>query len=127
MTQLRTFDDRAAEILAAICEAIVPGSARVSPVLYIDAVASGWPPEQRASLGGVLSVWAGVVEGGEAFVREQTLTPEFAWLRSLAIEAFYSDWAPKGYDGLRAWEQIGFDHPLATRLNKDFSYLGRLA
>ena len=46
MAGLRTFNEREAEVLAAVCEVIVPGSGRVSPELYIDAAARGWPFSQ---------------------------------------------------------------------------------
>jgi hypothetical protein len=124
VAELRTFNEREAEVLAAVCEVIVPGSVRVSPELYIDAAASGWPPPQLEAVRAALADWDGAVEDGEQFVRERMFTPEFPMLRSLAVEAFYSDWAPPDYVGPRAWEQIGYDHPLAMRLDKDFSFLG---
>ena len=127
MGELTTFNEREAEVLTAICEVMVPGSGRVSPALYIDAAASSWPPPQLEAVRVALADWDGVVDGGEGFVRERMFTPEFPMLRSLAVEAFYSDWAPPGYHGPRAWQQIGYDHPLAVRLDKDFSYLGGAA
>jgi hypothetical protein len=127
VAELRTFNEREAEVLAAVCEVMVPGSGRVSPALYIDAAASGWPPPQLEAVRAALADWDGAVDGGEDFVRERMFTPEFPMLRALAVEAFYSDWAPPDYEGPRAWEQIGYDHPLAMRLDKDFSYLGGAA
>jgi hypothetical protein len=124
VAELRTFNAREADVLAAVCEVMVPGSERVSPVLYIDAAASGWPAPQLNAVRAALASWDGAVDGGEDFVRERMFTPEFPMLRALAVEAFYSDWAPPEYQGPRAWEQIGYDHPLAMRLDKDFSYLG---
>ena len=44
--------------------------------------------------------------------------------RALAIEAFYSDFVAPGVDATGAWEEIDFNTPLATRLAKDWSYLG---
>ena len=127
MPELRTFNEREGEVLAAVCEVMVPGSGRVSPALYIDAAASSWPPPQLEAVRAALVDWDGAVEGGEDFVRERMFTPEFPMLRSLAVEAFYSDWAPPEYEGPRAWEQIGYDHPLAVHHDKDFSYLGGAA
>ena len=51
-------------------------------------------------------------------------TPAFLWVRALAIEAFYSDFVAPGVDATGAWEEIDFNTPLATRLAKDWSYLG---
>ena len=51
-------------------------------------------------------------------------TPEFAFVRALAIEAYYSDFVAPGKDGPGAWSEIDFSTPLATRLSKDWSYLG---
>jgi hypothetical protein len=51
-------------------------------------------------------------------------TPDFLWVRALAIEAFYSDFVAPGVDATGAWHEIDFNSPLATRLAKDWSYLG---
>ncbi len=51
-------------------------------------------------------------------------TPDFFWVRALAIEAFYSDFVAPGVDAEGAWAEIDFNTPLATRLAKDWSYLG---
>ena len=51
-------------------------------------------------------------------------TPDFFWVRALAIEAFYSDFVAPGVEATGAWEEIDFNSPLATRLAKDWSYLG---
>ena len=51
-------------------------------------------------------------------------TPEFLQVRALAIEAFYSDFVAPGVDATGAWAEIDFNTPLATRLAKDWSYLG---
>ena len=59
-----------------------------------------------------------------AAVEERLGTPEFFQVRALAIEAFYSDFVAPGLDATGAWEEIDFATPLATRLAKDWSYLG---
>ena len=51
-------------------------------------------------------------------------TPEFQMVRALAIEAFYSDFVAPGAPGPGAYEEIGFTFPLASRIDKDWSYLG---
>ena len=68
----------------------------------------------------VLAPAAGSVEA----LAGQERTPEFAFVRALAIEAFYSDFVAPGRDARGAWAEIDFNTPLATRLNKDWSYLG---
>jgi hypothetical protein len=51
-------------------------------------------------------------------------TPDFLWVRALAVEAFYSDFVAPGAEATGAWAEIDFNSPLATRLAKDWSYLG---
>jgi hypothetical protein len=50
-------------------------------------------------------------------------SPEFMLVRSLACEAFYSDFIAPGAPGPGDWEEIDSRPPLAARLNKDWSYL----
>jgi hypothetical protein len=57
-------------------------------------------------------------------VEAHLFTPAFFQARALAIEAFYSDFVAPGRDATGAWEEIDFSTPLATRLAKDWSYLG---
>ena len=61
--------------------------------------------------------------GAEALA-EHERTHEFAWIRALAIEAYYSDFVAPGRDAAGAWAEIGFDPPVARRLRKDWSWLG---
>ncbi|MCD6672970.1 MAG: hypothetical protein LT106_08940 [Burkholderiaceae bacterium] len=51
-------------------------------------------------------------------------TPEFAVVRALAIEAFYSDFVAPGSKGPGAWTEIDFEPPRAVDLERDWSYLG---
>ena len=115
---LRTLDVARAERLEALCEAIVPGSARVGPVVYIDAVLTAMPPPVREH------ALASIDALDPARLADQARTPEFAFVRALAIEAYYSDFVAPGRDGPGAWADIDFNTPLATRLAKDWSYLG---
>jgi hypothetical protein len=62
------------------------------------------------------------VASGE--LEQRVGTPEFLQVRALAIEAFYSDFVAPGVDAPGAWAEIDFNTPLATRLAKDWSYLG---
>jgi hypothetical protein len=108
-----------AETLERLCDAIVPGSAAVGPSVYIDALVSGMPPPVQAF------ALASIDELGAAgdlapFVD----TPGFGFVRALAIEAYYSDFVAPGRDAPGAWRDIDFNSPLATRLAKDWSFLG---
>ena len=120
---LQTLDARRAAAVEALCEAIVPGSARVRPVVYIDALLAGMPePVREHALTAVdtLAPWAASPQE----LAEHERTPEFAFVRALAIEAYYSDFVAPGSEGPGAWADIDFNTPLATRLAKDWSYLG---
>ena len=111
-------DHTRAEKLTSLCEAIVPGSARVGPAVYIDAALAQMPPPVRdAALASI-----DVLDPGR--LDEQERTPEFALVRALAIEAFYSDFVAPGRDAEGAWAEIDFAPPAAQRLRKDWSYLG---
>jgi hypothetical protein len=101
-----------------VCDAIVPGSARVKPAVYVDALLARMDEGTR---GAALAAFASVLTGELA---EHVGTPEFLWVRALAIEAFYSDFVAPGAEATGAWEEIDFNSPLATRLAKDWSYLG---
>jgi hypothetical protein len=121
---LRTLDAGRAEALEALCELIVPGSSRVGPVVYVDAVLTGMPPPVRdAALAAIDTLAPAAAQGADALA-EHASTPEFGMIRALAIEAFYSDFVAPGSDGPGAWSEIDFNSPLATRLHKDWSYLG---
>jgi len=115
MSQL---DAAKSEKLAALCEAIVPGSAGVGPVVYIDALLEHMPPPVRDHA--LASIDA--LDPENLAAHEQT--PEFAFVRALAIEAYYSDFVAPGHDAPGAWAEIDFDPPVARRLKKDWSWLG---
>ena len=113
-----------ASALEALCETIVPGSSRVGPAVYIDALLAGMPDGGRAATLAAIDSLAEVADGGAEALRERAATPEFMMVRALAIEAFYSDFVAPGASGPSAWEEIDFNSPLARRLDKDWSYLG---
>ena len=100
-----------------VCDAIVPGSARVRPAVYVDALLARMDEGTR---GAAIAAFASLAGG----IEEKAGTPDFFWVRALAIEAFYSDFVAPGVDATGAWEEIDFNSPLATRLAKDWSYLG---
>jgi len=124
MTALRALDDQRAAAVEALCELIVPGSARVGSVVYVDALIAGMPPPVRdGALASIDALAPAAAEGAEALA-EKAQTPEFGFVRALAIEAYYSDFVAPGKAGPGAWAEIDFNTPLATRLAKDWSWRG---
>ena len=121
---LRTLDDSRAEALERLCELIVPGSSRVGPVVYVDALIAAMPPPVRDGALAAIDALAPAAEEGAEALAERAQTPEFGFVRALAIEAYYSDFVAPGSEGPGAWAEIDFNSPLATRLAKDWSYLG---
>ncbi len=121
---LRTLDEERAGAVEALCELIVPGSSRVGPVVYVDAVLTEMPPPVRDHALAAIDALAPAAAGGAQALAEHERTPEFAMVRALAIEAYYSDFVAPGREGPGAWAEIDFNTPLATRLAKDWSYLG---
>jgi hypothetical protein len=117
-------DEGRASALEALCETIVPGSARVRPAIYIDAKLAEVDGGTREATLGAIDALADVAEGGAEALAPRTQTPEFLMLRALAIEAFYSDFVAPGADGPGAWEEIDFDFPLASQVKHEWSYMG---
>ncbi len=117
-------DDATASTVRSICDLIVPGSARVWPEVYVDALLARMPAGQRAATLAAIDVLRRPAEGGAEELAEQQFTAEFATLRTLACEAFYSDFVAPGAPGPGAWHEVDFAPPLAARLSKDWSYLG---
>jgi hypothetical protein len=115
---LQVLDAGRAQTVQRVCDAIVPGSARVRPEVYVDALLARMDEGTR---GAAIAAFEKIAEGDAA---DHVATQEFAWVRALAIEAFYSDFVAPGLDAQGAWEEIDFNTPLATRLRKDWSYLG---
>jgi hypothetical protein len=117
-------DEHRSDVVRSLCDLVVPGSARVGPEVYIDALLARMPDEQRAATIAAFDALEPEVAGGAEALAGRTLTPEFMTVRALACEAFYSDFVAPGAPGPGAWEEIDFNSPLATRLDKDWSYLG---
>jgi hypothetical protein len=116
-------DERRAAAVRSLCELMVPGSGRVGPELYIDALLTRMPaPEQQATLGAIDALEQPASQGVDQLA-EHAFTPEFMLIRALACEAYYSDFVAPGAPGTGAWDEIDFKPPLAARLNKDWSYL----
>jgi len=116
-------DGRRSELVRRLCQLIVPGSERVGPEIYIDALLARMPEDDRELALGAVDALEPAAGDTEALA-ERALTPEFMMVRALACEAFYSDFVAPGAPGPGAWAEIDFSPPLATRLNKDWSYLG---
>jgi len=120
--RLRILDEQSARGVEALCEAIVPGSARVGPMVYVDAVLATMAPQARAAALRAIGLLSDAVTKGTLARHEST--PEFAQLRALAIEAYYSDFVAPGHPGPGAWAEIGFEPPRAVDLERDWSWLG---
>jgi hypothetical protein len=117
-------DERRAALVRSLCELIVPGSARVGPEVYVDALLAHMPDDQREATLAAFDALEQPAAGGAEALAEHWFTPDFLLVRALACEAFYSDFVAPGAPGPGAWEEIDFKPPLAARLDKDWSYLG---
>lgn len=121
---MKVLDDHGATVVRSVCDVLVPGSARVGPEVYIDALLARMPDEERdATLSAFMSLEQAAA-GGEPAMAEHVFTPEFMLARAMACDAFYSDFVAPGAPGPGAWEEIDFRPALAARLDKDWSYLG---
>jgi hypothetical protein len=121
---MRVLDDDTAGVVNSLCDLIVPGSARVGPEVYIDALLQRMPDADRNQVLAAIDALSPAARSGAEALAEHQFTPEFAAMRALACEAFYSDFVAPGASGPGAWEEIDFKPPLAARLDKDWSYLG---
>ncbi|HEX3803330.1 MAG TPA: hypothetical protein VHV75_10870 [Solirubrobacteraceae bacterium] len=120
---MQMLDDPTAVLVRSLCDLMVPGSARVGPEIYIDALLARMPEDERAATVGAFVALASVADSAESLT-ERALTPEFMLVRALACDAFYSDFVAPGAPGPGAYEEIDFTIPLAARIKKDWSYLG---
>jgi len=120
---MQVLDDQTAPLVRTLCDLMVPGSARVAPEVYIDALLARMPDGDRAATLGAFTALAPAAESADALA-EHALTPPFMLVRALACEAFYSDFVAPGQAGPGAYEEIDFTIPLAARIKKDWSYLG---
>jgi hypothetical protein len=107
------------ETLDALCDRLIPGSAAVGPAVYIDALLARMPEDVRAFALASIAELAAVDD-----LAALQATPGFGLVRALACEAYYSDFVAPGRDAPGAWTEIDFNSPLATRLAKDWSFLG---
>jgi hypothetical protein len=121
--ELKHLDPHRAAVLERLCETIVPGSRRVKPVVYIDAIMADMPMPQRDALIHGIDLLEEAAPHGAQGLEPLTATPDFQFIRALAIEAYYSDFLAPGAEGPSAYEEIDFHSPLAMRIKKDWSYL----
>jgi hypothetical protein len=121
---VKTLDDERAASVEALCDLLVPGSAEVGPAVYIDAVLTAMPPAGQAQALAAIDALSRAAPGGTEALAELERTPEFAFVRALAIEAYYSDFVAPGRDAPGAYADIDFNTPLARRIDKDWSFMG---
>lgn len=121
---MQVLDEHRAALVRSLCDLIVPGSARVGPEVYIDALLARMPDPAREQAIASIDALQEPAQTGVDGLAEHVFTPEFQFVRALACEAFYSDFVAPGVDAHGAWEEIDFKPPLAARLAKDWSYLG---
>jgi len=121
---LRSLSPGQAAALERLCEMIAPGSARVGSIAYVDAALAAMPEAVRSGVLASIERLDELAAGGTGALAGEALTPDFLMLRALAIEAYYSDFVAPGHARPSAWEEIDFRPPQATRLRKDWSYLG---
>jgi hypothetical protein len=120
---MHVLDDQTATLVRSLCDLMVPGSARVGPEVYIDALLARMPAGEREATISAFTALAPVADSAESLAG-RALTPEFMLVRALACDAFYSDFVAPGQAGPGAYEEIDFTIPLAARIKKDWSYLG---
>ena len=121
---MKTLDDERAAAVDALCNLIVPGSSAVGPAVYVDALLTAMPlPGREHALPAIDALAPAAADGSEALAEHEG-TPEFALVRALAIEAYYSDFVAPGRDAPGAYADIDFNSPLARRIEKDWSFMG---
>jgi hypothetical protein len=121
---MHVLDEHRAGVVRSLCELFVPGSGRVGPEVYIDALLAHMPKGPRAQAIASIDALEVPAAGGTEALAERQFTPEFMMVRALACEAYYSDFVAPGAAGPGGWDEIDFKPPLAARLDKDWSYLG---
>ena len=120
---LKALDEQRAAALEALCELIVPGSGRVGPVVYIDALLAKMPPPVRDHALEAIDALSPAGQrrgarraGAHARVRVRPRAGDRGVLHRLR----------RAGRRMRpgAWAEIDFDPPAAQRLRKDWSWLG---
>ena len=112
---MSTLDPARIQAVETLCEQIVPGSSAVGPAVYVDAALGGMPEDLR---GFALHAIDTLSTADSLADHERELG------RALAIEAYYSDFVAPGRNAPGAYADIDFNSPLATRIRKDWSFMG---
>jgi len=121
---LQSLTEEQAAALERFCEVVVPGSGRVGPSIYIDALLARMPAGAREGFIASIEELGALAQGGAQALAPHGFTPGFLGLRALACEAFYSDFVAPGREVTGAWDEIDFHPRAAAFLQKDWSYLG---
>ena len=121
---MQVLDESTVALVRTVCELIVPGCDRIGAEVYVDALLARMPQDARAGAVASFESLRDAADGGRETLAQRQFSPEFGFVRALACEAFYSDFVAPGTAGPGAWEEIGFAPPQATRIKKDWSYLG---
>ncbi len=119
---LKVLDGQRAASAEALCERIVPGCVRTGAIVFVDAMLAKMPADARAAALEAIDTLS-QADSLEA-LSAKAHTPEFALVRALAIQAYYSDFVAPGRPGPGAWAEIDFEPPRAVDLERDWSWLG---
>ena len=112
MSALRPLDAERAAAVEQLCELIVPGSRPGRPGgLRRRAAGRDAARRARACARGDRRAGPRRREGRGGARRATQRTPEFAFVRALAVEAYYSDFVAPGAPGPGAWAEIDFNSP----------------
>src|SRR5262249_44471200 len=79
---LRNLDDGRAAVLETLCETIVPGSGRVGPVVYIDALISAMSEPEREAVKQSIDALTEVAPKGPDALKPHAFTPAFLQIRA---------------------------------------------
>ena len=125
MSDLRVLDETRAAAVRAVCELIVPGCARVGAEVYVDALLARMPEARPATTRWRPSTsWPDRPSTGARRWPSTRSPPPSSWCARWPARPSTRISSRPGAAGPGAWEEIDFAPPLATRLNKDWSYLG---
>lgn len=138
-----------ARFFEALCETIVPegadarsdpGANTVGGLTYIDSFLVSLPKEAQEYFKNSIQALDNVCEKKfsrkfadlaisernkvlREFYLEPTSRESMFDLRSVALEAFYSDYHDPSYDGMTAWQYVGFGGKRISDIKKDWTFL----
>ena len=107
-----------ARVLARFCDRVVPGSAGIGVVDYIERALERMSLSEEDALHAAIGVVADVRTPDR-----MVDTRAFELLRTLAVEAYYGDYLAPGRPGPGGHAAIGVNPPAAARLRKDWAFL----